>query len=128
MSSPQAIEVPDALVASYTRNGGEEERTWTARLPALVTELLDRWESEPDGGIGAGEASLVVPVRRADDTRAALKLQMPREETTAALIGLRAWNGDGIVRLLDHDSPSGAMLLERLDGSRMAWTTTYLTP
>lgn len=118
MSSPQAIEVPDALVASYTRNGGEEERAWIARLPALVAEMLDRWELERDGGIASGEASLVVPVCRADDTRAALRLQMPREETTAALIGLRAWNGDGIVRLLDHDPESSAMLLERLDLSR----------
>lgn len=118
MSSPQGIEVPDALVASYTRNGGEEERTWIARLPALVAELLDRWGLERDGGIRSGEASLVVPVRRTDGTRAALKLQMPREETTAALIGLRAWNGDGIVRLLDHDPESSAMLLEHLDGSR----------
>ncbi|MGA5168274.1 MULTISPECIES: aminoglycoside phosphotransferase family protein [Streptomyces] len=118
MSSPQAIDLPDALVASYTRSGGEEERTWITRLPVLVAELLDRWELERDGALGSGEASLVVPVRRADGTRAALKLQMPREETTAALIGLRAWNGNGIVRLLDHDPESSAMLLECLDGSR----------
>ncbi len=118
MSSPQSIEVPDALVASYMRNGGDKERIWIARLPELVAELLDRWELERDGGIESGEASLVVAVRRTDDTRAALKLQMPREETTGALIGLRAWNGDGIVRLLDHDPESSAMLLERLDGSR----------
>lgn len=118
MSSPQGIEVPAALVASYTGNGGEGERAWIARLPALVADLLDRWELERDGGLASGEASLVVPVRRTDGTRAALKLQMPREETTAALIGLRAWNGDGIVRLLDHDPPNGASLLERLDDSR----------
>ncbi|MCX4804446.1 aminoglycoside phosphotransferase family protein [Streptomyces sp. NPDC058682] len=118
MGLPEGIKVPDALLASYTRHGGEVERAWIARLPVLVAELLDRWELERDGGIASGEASLVVPVRRTDDTRAALKLQMPREETTAALIGLRAWNGDGIVRLLDHDPESSAMLLERLDPSR----------
>ncbi|MET9601512.1 aminoglycoside phosphotransferase family protein [Streptomyces sp. NPDC006459] len=118
MSSPQGIRVPASLVASYTRNGGEAERAWIARLPALVAELLGRWALERDGGLGSGEASLVVPVRRTDGSCAALKLQMPREETTAALIGLRAWNGDGIVRLLDHDPESGAVLLERLDGAR----------
>ncbi|MEU4176976.1 aminoglycoside phosphotransferase family protein [Streptomyces sp. NPDC026589] len=118
MSSTHGIEVPETLVASYTGNGSEQERAWIARLPTLVAELLDRWELERDGGTGSGEASLVVPVRRTDGTRAALKLQMPREETTAALIGLRAWNGDGIVRLLDHDPESSAMLLERLDGLR----------
>ncbi|THA86244.1 aminoglycoside phosphotransferase family protein [Streptomyces sp. A0592] len=118
MGLPQGIEVPDTLVASYTRNGGAEELAWIARLPVRVAELLDRWGLERDGGIASGEASLVVPVRRTDGTCAALKLQMPREETTAALIGLRAWNGAGIVRLLDHDPESSAMLLERLDPSR----------
>ncbi|MFG3505322.1 APH(6)-I family aminoglycoside O-phosphotransferase [Streptomyces sp. NPDC047821] len=118
MSTPETIEVPDALAASLTRNGGEEERAWIAGLPALVAQLLGRWDLERDGGVASGEASLVVPVRRADGTRAALKLQMPREETTAALAGLRVWNGDGVVRLLDHDPVSSAMLLERLDASR----------
>ncbi|AXG79031.1 aminoglycoside phosphotransferase family protein [Streptomyces paludis] len=118
MSSSQAIEVPDALIASYTRNGGEEECAWIGRLPVVVADLLGRWELKRDGGIASGEASLVVPVCCADGTRAALKLQMPREETTAALIGLRAWNGDGIVRLLGHDPESGAVLLERLNGAR----------
>ncbi|MEU9717411.1 aminoglycoside phosphotransferase family protein [Streptomyces sp. NPDC047976] len=118
MTSPEDIAVPDALITSYTKNGGEAERAWIAALPALVADLLDRWRLERDGAAGSGEASLVVPVRREDGGRAALKLQMPREETTAALIGLRAWKGDGIVRLLDHDPESSAMLLERLDASR----------
>ncbi|MFH9672191.1 aminoglycoside phosphotransferase family protein [Streptomyces sp. NPDC017405] len=118
MKSPEDPDVPDALVTSYTKNGGEAERAWIAALPALVAELLDRWRLERDGATGSGEASLVVPVRREDGGRAALKFQMPRKETTAALIGLRAWKGDGIVRLLDHDPESSAMLLERLDASR----------
>ncbi|MGY5136290.1 APH(6)-I family aminoglycoside O-phosphotransferase [Streptomyces nigrescens] len=118
MSPSERIDVPEALARSYTRNGGEEEQAWIAGLPALVTEFLDRWELTRDGGLSSGEASLVVPVLRVDGTRAVLKLQRPREETTAALIGLRTWNGNGMVRLLDHDPVSSTMLLERLDGSR----------
>ncbi|GFE19657.1 APH(6)-I family aminoglycoside O-phosphotransferase [Streptomyces nigrescens] len=118
MSPSERIDVPEALARSYTRNGGEEEQAWIAGLPALVTEFLDRWELTWDGGISSGEASLVVPVLRVDGTRAVLKLQRPREETTAALIGLRTWNGNGMVRLLDHDPVSSTMLLERLDGAR----------
>ncbi|MFH8869387.1 APH(6)-I family aminoglycoside O-phosphotransferase [Streptomyces griseus] len=118
MSSSDHIHVPDGLAESYSRSGGEEGRAWIAGLPALVARCVDRWELKRDGGVRSGEASLVVPVLRADGTRAALKLQMPREETTAALIGLRAWGGDGMVRLLDHDEESSTMLLERLDGSR----------
>ncbi|MGW7092091.1 APH(6)-I family aminoglycoside O-phosphotransferase [Streptomyces sp. NPDC054874] len=117
MSSSDSVHVPDGLAQSYSRSRGEEGRAWVAGLPALVERCVDRWELKRDGGIYSGEASLVVPVLRTDGTRAALKLQMPREETTAALIGLRTWNGDGVVRLLDHDAPSSTMLLERLDGS-----------
>ena len=57
-----------------------------------------------------------MPVRRADGTRAALKLQMPRAETRAAILGLTRWNGRGSVQLLDSDADQGGMLLERLNG------------
>ncbi|MFJ3636771.1 aminoglycoside phosphotransferase family protein [Streptomyces sp. NPDC090112] len=117
-TSPHGIEVPGSLVASYTRNGDPQERAWIARLPALVADLLGRWGLERDGAPRSGESALVVPVRRADGARAVLRLQPACAQTAAALIGLRAWNGDGIVRLLDHDPESGAVLLERLDGSR----------
>lgn len=114
----EAAEVPPSLVASYDRAFGAEGRAWIAGLPALAAELLERWELRRDGAVGAGEASLVLPVLREDDTRAVLKLQLPREETAAALIGLRTWNGVGTVRLLDHDPDSSGMLLERLDAAR----------
>ncbi|MFF8828138.1 aminoglycoside phosphotransferase family protein [Streptomyces sp. NPDC015131] len=118
MSTSEAVEVPPSLAESYARGFGEEGRAWIAGLPALAAELLDRWQLTRDGIVRAGEASLVLPVRRRHGMRAALKLQLPREETTAALIGLRVWNGDGTVRLLDHDPESSAMLLERLDAGR----------
>ncbi|MFD3675672.1 aminoglycoside phosphotransferase family protein [Streptomyces sp. NPDC058613] len=118
MSTSETVDVPDALVASYTKSGDEAGRAWIAALPQLAAAFLDRWELKRDGAAGSGEASLVLPVVRRDGTRAALRFQMPREETAAALIGLRTWNGDGVVRLLDHDPVSATMLLERLDGSR----------
>ncbi|MDT9682868.1 aminoglycoside phosphotransferase family protein [Streptomyces sp. TRM76323] len=118
MSTARAVEGPTPLAASYARTFGTEGRAWIAALPALAADLLERWELKRDGEAGAGEASLVLPVLREDGTRAVLKLQMPRQETTAALIGLRRWNGEGMVRLLDHDPESSAMLLERLDGAR----------
>nr|ADC52796.1 putative streptomycin 6-phosphotransferase [Streptomyces griseus] len=113
-----AGEIPQRLVASYATGFGEEGRAWIAGLPALAADLLERWQLRRDGGVLSGQASLVLPVLRPDGTRAVLKLQLPREETAAALIGLRAWNGDGMVRLLDHDPASSSMLLERLDGAR----------
>ncbi|WP_097885513.1 aminoglycoside phosphotransferase family protein [Streptomyces sp. st140] len=113
-----ADEIPQGLVASYATGFGEEGRAWIAGLPSLAADLLERWQLRRDGAVRSGQASLVLPVLRHDGMRAVLKLQLPREETAAALIGLRTWNGDGMVRLLDHDPASSSMLLERLDGAR----------
>ncbi|MFJ7779126.1 aminoglycoside phosphotransferase family protein [Streptomyces yangpuensis] len=113
-----AAEVPQRLTATYGTGFGEEGRAWLAGLPALAAEMLDRWELQRVGPAAAGETSLVLPVLSRRGTPAVLRLQMAREETAAALIGLRAWNGGGMVRLLDHDPVSSSMLLERLDGAR----------
>lgn len=103
MSTLEPDEVPHHLTASYATGFGEEGRAWIAGLPTLAANMLERWVLERDGTARAGEASLVLPVLCPDGTPAVLRLQMPRQETTAALIGLRTWNGRGMVRLLDHD-------------------------
>lgn len=112
-------EAPAALVASYGRD--DAGRAWLAGLaglPRLVDDLLGRWALRPDGPAANGMAALVVPVSRADGTPAVLRVQPAGDETTAAVIGLRAWDGDGVVRLLDDDPGTGAVLLERLDAGR----------
>jgi streptomycin 6-kinase len=55
----------------------------------------------------------VAPVALADGSPAVLKLGMPHMEGEDELQGLRFWNGDPTVRLLEADEESGAMLLER---------------
>jgi streptomycin 6-kinase len=62
--------------------------------------------------------ALVLPVITSDGTAAALKLQPVTEETIDEPTSLRRWNGDGAVRLLNHDPSSGTMLLERLHADR----------
>ncbi|WP_219507078.1 aminoglycoside phosphotransferase family protein [Nonomuraea ceibae] len=117
MTTSASIEVPDQFAASYGANNADA-RAWLAGLPRLGGEFLDRWRLRPDGPAAYGMASLVFPVRQPDGTPAVLKLQQLREETAGAAAGLRAWNGNGIVRLLDHDEQSGTQLLERLDATR----------
>lgn len=118
MSTSIRIDVPDALAASHSKHGSASGRAWIAALPGLAADFLDRWALRLDGPVGHGVASLVLPVIRADGTPAALKLQPVSEENAAAPIGLRAWDGEGVVRLLDHDPDTGTMLLERLDAAR----------
>ncbi|MFD1544735.1 aminoglycoside phosphotransferase family protein [Nonomuraea guangzhouensis] len=117
MNTSTSIGVPDLFAASYGANGAEA-RAWLADLPRLGGEFLDRWRLRPDGPAAYGMASLVLPVLQSDRTPAVLKLQQLREETAGTAAGLRAWQGDGIVRLLDYDQQSGTQLLERLDAAR----------
>lgn len=116
-SSPR-VDVPEALAASHTRYFGAAGRAWIAALPELAAACLQRWDLRPDGQPGFGAVALVLPVRRADDTPAVLKLQPIDEETAGEPEALRAWRGRGAVRLLEHDPGTGSMLLDRLDADR----------
>ncbi|MEV7990669.1 aminoglycoside phosphotransferase family protein [Streptomyces sp. NPDC086077] len=113
------IDVPDELAASQAMYNGEEGSAFIAALPRLAAGFLDRWELRIDGPSMYGVSALVLPVVRADGTRAVLKLQLLDEESAGEPVALRVWDGDGAVRLLDHDPATGTMLLERLDPARM---------
>nr|WP_246308571.1 aminoglycoside phosphotransferase family protein [Kineosphaera limosa] len=65
-----------------------------------------------------GHCALVVAVRRADGTPAALKLTWPHPEARHEHLALRAWAADGAVRLLAAHPGDWALLLERLDPDR----------
>ncbi|WP_435845065.1 aminoglycoside phosphotransferase family protein [Streptomyces flaveolus] len=112
------IDVPDALAASQAKYNGEAGRAFIDALPELAAGFLDRWRLRLDGPPMHGWAALVLPVVRGDGTPAALKLQILDEETAGEPLALRLWDGDGAVRLLDHDPATGTMLLERLDPTR----------
>ncbi|MFE6996120.1 aminoglycoside phosphotransferase family protein [Microbacterium sp. NPDC057659] len=113
MGSEQPFAIPAAVVSGF-ESGDDATRDWGRLLPSVARDLLQKWDLRPDGAVRAGEAGIVVPVLRADDTPAALKLQVPKPETRAAALGLTAWKGRGMVRLLDYDADRGGMLLERL--------------
>lgn len=113
------IDVPEELAASQAMYNGEEGSAFVAGLPGLAARFLDHWELLIDGPSMHGVSALVLPVVRADGTRAVLKLQLLDEESVGEPVALRVWDGDGAVRLLDHDPATGTMLLERLDPARM---------
>nr|WP_053670818.1 aminoglycoside phosphotransferase family protein [Streptomyces sp. NRRL B-1140] len=114
------IDIPRELAASQEKFNGEAGRAFIVGLPEQTAHFLDHWDLRPDGTPMHGVSALVVPVvRTADGTPAVLKLQILDEESEGEPVALRAWDGDGAVRLLGHDEPTGTMLLERLDENRM---------
>ncbi|MCW6008353.1 aminoglycoside phosphotransferase family protein [Micromonospora sp. CPCC 205371] len=120
MTSDLRVEVPAELVATHQKYFGEAGRAWLDNVPGLAADLIDRWELRRDGPPICGAVALVVPVVRAGGTTAMLKIQPIDDETVGEPIALRAWDGDGAVRLLEYEAESGSLLLERLGGRTLA--------
>ena len=107
--------VPAQLIA--TCNQAPERRAWLELLPRAIQELQDRWGLTLGAPFDGSEVTCawVAPAERRDGTRAVLKLGMPHMEAVHELQGLRFWNGDPTVRLLEGDVELNAMLLERCE-------------
>ena len=88
---------------------------WLARLPNVIHDLQQRWSLTIGTPFDGEDVSCawVAPVSLGDGTSAVLKVSMPHMEGQDEIAGLRFWNGDPTVRLLDADDRLGAMLLER---------------
>ncbi|GIG69994.1 aminoglycoside phosphotransferase family protein [Phytomonospora endophytica] len=110
------LTIPKALLES--RGNTEEGLAWFASLPDRIDRYIRDWDLRITGNAMAGMGSLVVPVDVAGGTPAMLKLQPVDDETVGEAVGLRIWDGDGSVRLLDEDPDTGVLLLEALDPSR----------
>ena len=108
-----ALRVPDRLAHVVVAAFGDVGREWLARLPTLVADAASAWQLqvgapfEPGGNVG-----WVAPVRRADGSRAALKVECPGHHNPWAAKGLGHWAGRGAARLLDCDEANQILLLE----------------
>ena len=107
------IRIPDGVAANCRKSAAR--MAWLEGLPSLVREMESRWDLTLDAPLSGEDASCsyVKAVRRGDGTRAVLKISMPHMEQEQEIDGLRFWNGDPTVRLLESDDELYAMLLER---------------
>ncbi|WP_329167614.1 aminoglycoside phosphotransferase family protein [Streptomyces sp. NBC_01267] len=114
------IDVPTDFVRSTITREGERGRAWTASLPGLTGELLERWECAVSGPVMHGQVGIVVPVLRADRSRAVLKISFPHPGNVHEPDALAAWAGRGAVRLHARDDARFAMLLEQAEPETLA--------
>jgi streptomycin 6-kinase len=106
------MKIPKQLVVNCQKI--PERKAWLAGLPVLLKHLQRRWSlrlGEPFNH--SGSCSWVAPVTRANGEPAVLKLPMPHMEGEDEIVGLRFWDGNGTVKVLEADLESGALLLER---------------
>lgn len=116
------FEVPPLLADMQVRNGGENGRAFIASLRERVEDFLGRWGLRITGPAMSGMCALVLAVVRQDGAPAALKIQLPTDETVGEPLALRAWDGEGAVRLLEYDEETGTLLLEAADAARDLWS------
>lgn len=110
MASALHLEPPQRLVRALGA-----DHPWLAGVPALAERMLKHWDLTAERtATPGGRDSVVLLVRQADGTPAALKLCASGAAAEAA--ALERWDGLGAVRLLKADPDAGALLLERLHG------------
>ena len=106
------LDVP-SVVRARAEALGPRGGAWLRSLPELVAGLAARWWLDLGEPLAGGHASFVVRCRRGDEP-VVLKVPVPEpgRGDEAGTLGRAA--GRGYVRLLAHDSTSGALLLEEL--------------
>ncbi|MER6537581.1 aminoglycoside phosphotransferase family protein [Streptomyces sp900105755] len=115
------IGIPEALVRGTIEREGDRGAAWIAELPAIVDELLDRWDCVPDGGVTHGGVGVIVPVRqRPAGGPAVLKVSFPHPGNVHEPDAFEAWAGRGAVVLHRRDDARFALLLERAHTSTLA--------
>ena len=107
--------IPQRLAETAVQWEGDRGRAWLDDLPRLVTDVSTAWGLEVGSPfLPGGQISWVAPARRrADGLDAVLKVQLPHPESDPEAAGLRAWGGDGAVRVFHHDPARSALLIER---------------
>lgn len=107
--------VPERLATACQRT--PERAAWLKRLPEMVRDLERRWSLQLGPPFDSEEVSCawVAPAVCANGTSAVLKAGMPHMEGAHEIQGLRFWDGNPTVRLLEADDDLGAFLMERCE-------------
>jgi len=105
--------LPERLAS--TCRGFPERVAWLERLPLTIRELQGRWSLSLGPAWTAATCAWVAPAMRTDGSRVVLKVSMPHMEGLHEIHGLRFWDGEPTVRLLEADDELNAMVLERCE-------------
>ena len=117
MACVSKLEMPRNLLRAVQEDDGAGGplRAWMAALPLVVEDLARRWSLDLGRPFQpGGSTSWVAPVRNAAGDRLVLKVGWRHDEALHEADGLRAWNGEGVVCLLDSLvlAETNALLLE----------------
>lgn len=108
------MQIPNSLRETVEGVHGESGRQWLLKMPALVDEFRQLWSLELDQPFKDLSYNLVIPGRKSDGVEVVLKLGVPCPELLTEAAALQLFDGEGAVRLLEHDASRGVLLIERV--------------
>ncbi|MEU6860602.1 aminoglycoside phosphotransferase family protein [Glycomyces sp. NPDC046736] len=119
--------VPSSVRRDVLAWHGADGQAWLDELPRTVWALARKWSLKLDvPAFAGGSQAYVVAARREDGSDAVLKVPYVDDENRAEATALRAYDGDGAVRLYDYDPSTGGILMERLvPGNRLKSTRFF---
>lgn len=108
---------PDLAVPTILHDGVGRTPSgarWLEELPALVERAARRWGLALGEPYQDGASAWTAPARTAAGTAVVLKVAFPHDEARHEAVALRAWDGHGTARLLEHHAQDWALLLEQV--------------
>ena len=104
--------LPDDLPVLATLSGVEDAAEWIADLPELIAAVRDEYGLAFSAPLYGGSSSWVAPATLPDGTAVIVKISWPHPAMLTEPDVLRAWNGDGAVKLLASDPVRHTLLLQ----------------
>ncbi|MDH3890471.1 MAG: aminoglycoside phosphotransferase family protein [candidate division Zixibacteria bacterium] len=110
MDSQLTEEFSARIAGAFGQDGVE----WLNQLPQILEKAANRWSLRLLPPFQPLSYNYVAPAVGPDGEPVVLKTGVPRRELSTEIDALRHYNGQGTVRLIEADSGSGLMLLERI--------------
>jgi streptomycin 6-kinase len=109
MGDPTTADPLERFEAAVRGRVGADAEDWLATLPDLISSATSMWDLQVTAVANRIDAfGMSIPARR-EGERVTLRVAFPDATFDDETAALRAWNGDGAVRVLEND-PRGAQL------------------
>jgi streptomycin 6-kinase len=117
------MEIPPELAATIAAWPGGTGRAWIDRLPSILADAQRRW----DVAIGSpytpgGATSFVAPASSPSGDLLVYKCTIPHDEAVGEADALRAYGGDGAVRVVASEPATFEILMERCESGASLWS------
>jgi streptomycin 6-kinase len=108
------VQIPKDLSEKAVRVHGAGGQQWIEELPDLISYSSERWSLKLGLPFANLSYNLVLAATGSDGAALVLKLGVPCPELLTEAAALDLFRGMGAVRLLDHDTDRGILLMERI--------------